>query len=171
MSDFIIKKDYCEILIKSKKFGDFRVLIDSCDVNKCKKFVWSISKCGNKKTSSKTLFYATNKKAGLLHRFLTKCQKGKEVDHIDGDTLNNRRSNLRIVTSSQNKMNKGRQANNKSGYVGVIWVSSISRWMAYIKINKNRKTIGYYDTVDGAVAARKREEEKLFGEYRKTNER
>lgn len=56
----------------------------------------------------------------LLHRFLTKAKKGEYVDHINGNTLDNRKENLRIASNSQNLGNRGKQKDNTSGYKGVV---------------------------------------------------
>jgi len=55
-----------------------------------------------------------------LHRAIMNAQKGQIVDHIDNNTLNNQRSNLRLCTTSQNNMNRGMQTTNTTGYKGVF---------------------------------------------------
>lgn len=92
--------------------------------------------------------------------------KGMEVDHIDTDGLNNRYSNLRVVTSSQNQMNKPKQANNKSGVTGVSWAKRESKWYACITVDGKQISLGYHKNKEDAIKARKAAELKYFGEYR-----
>ena len=76
-----------------------------------------------------------------------------EVDHIDGDCTNDRLSNLRIATSSQNKRNIGVSSANKSGYKGVFRIEKLGKWAAQIRINKKSTHIGVYETPELAHAA------------------
>jgi len=77
-----------------------------------------------------------------------------EIDHIDGDRLNNRISNLRAVTRLENLRNQARQKNNTSGVTGVVWRKDRAKWQSSIKVNWRRKHLGYFDSFDDAVAAR-----------------
>ena len=81
-----------------------------------------------------------------------------QIDHVDGNRLNNRIENLRNVTGQQNQQNMKRCSRNKSGVTGVSWNKAKNRWDA--KITHNRKTtlIGRFINLDDAVAARKQEE-------------
>ena len=78
-----------------------------------------------------------------------------EIDHIDGNRANNRLSNLRHVSCTENRHNIGRSRRNKSGVMGVFWEESRGKWKAYIRINNVQDNIGRYDTFEEAVAARK----------------
>ncbi len=94
-----------------------------------------------------------------------------QVDHIDGDPTNNIRSNLRIVNASDNGKNKKPYRNNKTGVSGVTQLSN-NKWRARINIEKNtRIDLGCFDTKEEAVAARKKAEEKYYGEYSYNNSR
>lgn len=89
-----------------------------------------------------------------------------QVDHIKTEQKNNnRKNNLRIATPSQNGMNKKTYSNNTSGYTGVYWNKSRSRWTAYISINKKFVCLGFYKNKEDAIKARKEAEEKYYGEY------
>ena len=76
------------------------------------------------------------------------------IDHINGNRLDNRIENLRDVTRQQNSWNlqKARR-NNKSGYLGVDWKPERSKWRAQIRIDGNKKLIGYFTTAEEASAA------------------
>ena len=104
----------------------------------------------------KGIIYAVGGKKGkiiLLHRFIMEAQPGEEVDHINGDGLDNRRSNLRLCTHAENQHNRGKQKNNKSGYKGVSLTSGGKRYTALIKANGIQHRLGYFtDPVDAARA-------------------
>lgn len=90
-----------------------------------------------------------------LHRYITGAPDGVQVDHINGDKLDNRSDNLRLCTNAQNSMNKGLSLSNKSGYKGVHRVAN-GKWCAQITVDYKCKTIGYYDNPhDAAIAYNK----------------
>lgn len=84
------------------------------------------------------------------------------IDHIDGDTSNNKLSNLRVVTTQENGQNRKLGKNNKSGVVGVDWSARKRKWCARIKVGEQRKYIGYFDDINAAAAARKNAE-RVYG--------
>lgn len=105
------------------------------------------------------------KKKIFLHHFILSVKKGFEVDHINRNPLDNRRCNLRYVTTSQNQMNKKMQTNNTSGFRGVSWNKYHKKWQAMIKINKKHIHIGFYKKIDDAATAYQKRAKELFGEY------
>jgi hypothetical protein len=162
-NEYRILKNYAEIIIISETHGIFNVKIDLKDVEKVKKILWSINALGRK--NGKKEFYAVNNKYGLLHRYLLDAQKGVFVDHKDGNTLDCRRKNIRLLTRHQNNMNKGIYNNNSSGHVGIIWYKKTKKWMAFIKINKIQINLGYFEKIEDAIEARRLAEIKYFGKY------
>lgn len=88
-----------------------------------------------------------------------------QIDHINGIKDDNRLSNLRESTHSENAMNRGVQKNNTSGYKGVSYVKKIMKWQAVIKINKKQKFIGHFDTPYLAHLAYKEASEKTHGTF------
>lgn len=83
-----------------------------------------------------------------LSRYLTNCPTNKVVDHINHNTLDNRKNNLRICTNYENNINK---TNNTSGCVGVSWDKNRNKWHVTFK----RKNIGRFSSFEDAVKARK----------------
>jgi hypothetical protein len=81
-----------------------------------------------------------------------------EIDHINGDKLDNRIANLRDVTREENLHNQPRRVTNTSGVTGVFWNARSKNWRAYICINSRLTHIGYFKNFDDAVAARKEAE-------------
>lgn len=98
----------------------------------------------------------------LAHRLAWLIYYGKEpdgqIDHIDGDGLNNAIKNLREVTNQGNARNQKLRSNNKSGVCGVIWFKPASLWRAQIKVNGKYKYLGYFKDFNDAVDARKKAE-------------
>jgi hypothetical protein len=76
-----------------------------------------------------------------------------DVDHIDGDGLNNRRSNLRAVTRQQNTRNMHRGRGGTSRFSGVSWYKSRSRWKSYIGIDGKQRCLGYFSNEEEAARA------------------
>lgn len=102
-----------------------------------------------------------------LHGFLMAAPKGTHVDHVNGDKLDNRRSNLRVVTPQINQVNRRRlNRNNKSGVRGVqrVAVSAVKPWRAQITVNRRNLHLGLFATEQEAVAARRAAEREHFGE-------
>jgi hypothetical protein len=85
-----------------------------------------------------------------------------EIDHIDGDSLNNRINNLRDVPGLINRQNiRGPHADSLTGVQGVSWVKAKCRWRASITVNRRARCIGLYDTIDEAHAAYVAEKRRL----------
>lgn len=82
-----------------------------------------------------------------LHRFILNATKGSIIDHINKDTFDNRRVNLRFVTTSQNQNNRAARKNSTSIYKGVFLNKKTKKWVAQIK-PKNKKIIhlGVFNT-------------------------
>lgn len=94
------------------------------------------------------------KKRIYLHRWILGAPEHMEVDHIDGNGLNNRRDNLRLVTHTQNMLNWHGETVSKSGYRGVRKVKAGTGWSAYAKGNRNQISLGTYETAVLAACAR-----------------
>jgi len=84
------------------------------------------------------------------------------VDHVNGDRCDNRWVNLRNVDRCENMKNKRIGSNNTSGTLGVTWFPQTGQWRVRINVNGERISLGLFDTLDEAVAARKGAE-KAFG--------
>lgn len=107
------------------------------------------------------------KQVVYLHREILGLEQGTSghVDHINGDKLDNRRSNLRHDSVSRNQINRRQQSNNKSGHRGVYWSKDRDLWVAQIKPKgQPTKFLGHFHELDKAVEARKAGELRYFGE-------
>ena len=102
-----------------------------------------------------------------LHRALLAAPKGLEVDHINGDKLDNRRSNLRLATRKENGRNQKLNARNKTGIAGVT-IDKNGRFWARLKFEGRQLELGRHCRIEDAAAARAAAEVKYFGEFRRT---
>lgn len=106
-----------------------------------------------------------------MHRVILNVQDSKQqVDHVDGNGLNNIRSNLRVCTASQNQQNRySKLSNTTSKYKGVCWAKADRVWVAYIKLQYKNLRIGSFNTEIEAAHAYDAKAIELFGEYAHTN--
>lgn len=157
-NEIIVKNDYAELKLynkNGKQIGLTKIDID--DIKRVSKFKWSLwSKNGYVKCSMTRKF---------LHRFILDYNGDLEIDHINHDPLDNRKSNLRISTHADNSKNMSLPSNNKTGVIGVIWDKERNKWRAEIQHNNKREYIGRYNKKYDAIKQRLIYEKKYFGEY------
>lgn len=118
--------------------------VDDDDYEALSKFKWQA------KNPRKDTYYAARsirlsngrQKTVGMHRIITNCPDGYDVDHIDGDGLNNCKSNLRVVTRRQNLQN--RHDKTTSGHVGVSFDRAEGKWTAYIRIKNKMTRLGRF---------------------------
>lgn len=161
-NEVILHEDYAEIKIHNTKLDNIALIkIDIEDIEKIKGVRW--------KLSTGRLQYARNNKKGLLHRYVLGVEIGEDivVDHINGDTFDCRKSNLRICTQAENVKNTSLNTNNTSGVTGVSWCKREQKWRAYINYNNSGKTtsLGYFNKFEDAVKARQKAEIEEYGEF------
>lgn len=101
-----------------------------------------------------------------LHTFLTGLPF---TDHANGDGLDNRRSNLRAATPSQNSANQRRSSRNTSGYKGVGWYARTSRWRAYLGTGGKQHHLGYFGSPEAAARAYDAAARAQWGEFARVN--
>ena len=134
--------------------------VDDEDFEKVSRFQWVAD------VRDRIVYVARVSKKGepkRLHELILVAPPGLVVDHIDGNGLNNRRSNLRVVTNSVNIHNRhGLSRRNTSSFTGVgrhvIHGKWDGLWYSRIMINRKSKSLGYYKTLGEAVEARKKGE-------------
>lgn len=135
------------------------------DLEDIKYYIQGLSVCTKPDGYKTVVFTAGPNKGKLLCRVILDCPQDLEIDHIDGNTLNNQRSNLRFATSQQNKFNRATSLDSK----GVIRHGS--GWRAVITHNYKRMYLGTYCTKQAALAAYKTKADELFGEFAAHNSR
>lgn len=122
-------------------------IVDDDDFEYLNQWKWTLCK---KAYATATM----NGKRVYLHRFIINCPKDKQVDHINGNTFDNQRVNLRICTPRENSWNRRKAKNNTSGFIGVVWRKETEKWRAWIRINdKSNTTLGYFDSPQEAARA------------------
>lgn len=106
-----------------------------------------------------------------MHRVIAGALDGEEVDHKDGDKLNNTRGNLRRCTPTQNRRNRTVRRDNTSGYKGVFYnpKRTAHPWQAYIGTRENRESLGSYATAEEAAEAYNRAAIARHGEFARLN--
>lgn len=131
------------------------VLVDREDLFLLSHFRWVVTRPDGKKPYVMTTDPTDGTRRTLyMHRLLTNAPKGMEVDHINGDGLDNRRANLRLATRTENCRNRGKQVTGSSRFVGVSWHKHRQRWWAYIWVgNGIRKSLGYHHDEESAARA------------------
>lgn len=168
-----------QLKLKGKHGNGKFALLDDEDYEYINKFSWICSKNKHnfylaRQGNKNDLCAGMYKKTIFMHRVILNQLKGTIVDHIDGNGLNNQKSNLRIVTPSQNMMNRRKNKNTASDYKGVSLNKRKLRgkpysWMSTISINNKKMTIGRYDSQIEAAKAYDKKAKELFGEFAKLN--
>jgi hypothetical protein len=159
--DLTPNADVAEI-VTSK--GD-RILIDAVNLEVLSEFSWRLNQNGYAITGAKD----TNGRGGsrkiLMHRLLAGLERGdaREVDHINGNRIDNRMSNLRICTHGQNTLNRAKQPNTKSGLKGVSEFHG--RWQARIARDGTLISLGTFATPEEAHAAYCEAADVIHGEF------
>jgi hypothetical protein len=134
------------------------VMVDDDDYEFLSQFSWQVDK-------HNSVNFHNKNGSTLMHRIIMKAKPHQEIDHIDGNRLNNQKSNLRFATSSQNKINRGSRCDCKSGYKGVSWHNQRNKWTARIMVNKKYLSLGLHDDLLDAVKAYNDYAKKYFGEF------
>lgn len=108
----------------------------------------------------------------MLHRLILGLRKGdaRQVDHIDRNPLNNRRSNLRVVTPAENNQNRGGWRNSSSKYKGVSWDKYHNSWKAAIGVGGIQRNLGRYKVEEDAARAYNKAVLKFCDEHAFINE-
>jgi hypothetical protein len=144
--------------------------VDAGDLPRLTEFHWMASGTrGSEYAVKKRRIGGGKTKITLMHRFILDAPPGSEVDHINGNRLDNRRCNLRLCTHAENMQNVGPKADNTSGLKGVRRSRDGKRWVAYIKDLGKQKHLGTFDTPDKAARAYDEHAVRAFGRFARLN--
>lgn len=143
-------------------------------------YAWASTKRWFKlKTSNKRLYASRNewisgvprRKANhtiIMHREIMGTPDGMETDHINGNGLDNRKSNLRICTKSRNMHNQ-QKTRGSSRYKGVYWNKHAHKWHSSVTLGKQRFYLGIYNSEEDAALAYNNKAKEIFGEFARLN--
>ncbi len=159
----VVQGKNCIVIPMSK---GFKSLIDIENFDVVKNFIWFPHKIGNNFYAKAQVTRNGITKRYLLHQIVF---GNKGIDHINGDSLDNRKCNLRLANHSQNSMNAKKRFNCSSIYKGVSFKKDKKKWSSIIGKDSKRKLIGYFKTELEASIAYDREAIKLFGEFARLN--
>lgn len=167
-----------ELSRKSIKSEKFYAIVDDEDFEYLNTFRWSLTynKAGNKYATchDKTKKTKCGKYSAKIkmHRMILKLTDSKILcDHIDGDGLNNQKSNLRIANRTQNARNRSANKNSSSKYIGVSAHTQHgkTKWCARIQKGEKQKYLGIFETQQEAAIAYDNAAKILYGEFAKIN--
>lgn len=150
-NEYKIKGDITEFYIKNRKGKIYTVIIDTINLKKINFKSWQIS------LPKKYINTKINKKGIYLHRFLLNAKDGNIVDHINRNPLDNRISNLRFCSVTENNRNRK--------FKGYSLDTSRNKYIVSLKINGHTKYIGRFNTVKEAIKARIKAEKLYYKEF------
>jgi hypothetical protein len=142
-------------------------IVDADDFDRLSQYSWHL----NGGYAFRDILGSKPKKSILMHREVLSVSKDMEIDHINGNKLDNRKSNLRATTHAQNQWNRGKQKNNTSGFKGVFWKDDHKKWLARIGVNKKMISLGYYSDSQEASRAYDDAAVRYHGRYARLNSR
>jgi len=153
---FVIAGDITIIFLKTILGESYETIIETDDIERVMEFprTW----CAAKRE------YDSRVTVSGLYKWLMNPPNGMQVDHINRNPLDNRRSNLRICTPAENYRNRSTNSNNTSGTTGVTM--NQGKWVAVIGVGGKNKYLGTFKNIKDAIAVRKEAEFKYFGEFR-----
>lgn len=133
-------------------------LVDDDDFDELNKVKWSFDgQYAQRKVENKTI---------RMHRVIL---DSPQVDHIDGNRLNNQRANLRVCNHKQNQRNRKKNKKMSSKYKGVSWHKQTEKWRARIQTDDGAVHLGLFDSEIDAAQAYDEAAKEHFGEFARTN--
>jgi len=141
-------------------------LVDDADFAELSRFSWYLS---DKGYAVRNADVDGGKRPIRMHRVLLGAPDGVDVDHIDGNRLNNTRGNLRLCERRQNLMNSRKRTATTSKFKGVYWLAANRKWRAKINIEGKSKHLGCFAAEEDAARAYDQAAKTYFGEFARTN--
>lgn len=150
-------KVHGDILVITTSKG-VEIIADADDLEKLNKYSWCISKTGYPVAN-------INHKVTKIHRYILGLTDSSIiVDHKNRNPFDNRKTNLRICTTTDNARNKSVSKKSKSGHIGIRKTPN-NRYNVRITCNRKEIHVGNFKTLDEAIAARKAAEDRYHGKF------
>jgi hypothetical protein len=145
----------------------YEAVIDAADVPLVEPYNWKAKPAFNRIYAYSSKWDSVNKRKVevIMHRIINGTPAGYATDHIDLDTLNNRRSNLRTATNLENARNKAISPHNTTGYKGVAWDKRIKKWIARIRDGQRQRHLGVFSSPLEAYAAYCQAAKEIHGNF------
>ena len=151
-------------------------LVDECDYEYLMQWKWQFAQAKHQRSG----YVVHSQKVGLgrwcklqMHRVVAAriglVIGNQQIDHVDGDGLNNCRNNLRVASQSQNRANLRQYQNNTSGFKGVVWDRCRRKWVAKLQVAGRDYNCGGFENPRDAARAYNEAALKHFGEFAKLN--
>jgi hypothetical protein len=153
-----------KIDISTPKYPNTFTIVDDEDYDKTVKLHWYATRCAKSIYAQSTSLWKTYKHL-TMHRFIMNAQKGQEVDHVNHNTLDNRRCNLRLCSHIQNMQNMKPYEKAASEYKGVTWDKERKKWRAKLCIGRKQVFSFRYNSEIDAAKAFDRKAKELYGEF------
>lgn len=140
-------------------------IIDKEDFSRVSKHKWYLDDWGYARRNKKFKDGTADSDPLRMHRFVLKTKSKLVVDHMNGNKLDNRKTNLRLCTVAQNNFGRGIKKDNTSGCKGVHFNKPTGKWMARISAYGKRKYLGLFKTKELAYSAYKEVSKELHGDF------
>lgn len=158
----------CGIAVKIPISGGHFATVDAEDFERISAFKWKASVRVKKDGTIAKVYAQRSRRDGgspMMHRSIIEYNGPMQVDHINGDGLDNRRCNLRLCSRSENMANQEIGIGNTSGRKGVTWHKRDAVWQAQLKVNGKMLYLGSFPDLDQAKAAYDRAAREAFGQF------
>ena len=144
-------------------------LVDANNFNSLSKHSWYLTSHGYAARKTWKKEAGRSSKLIYMHREIVFVTQEQEIDHINGNKLDNRRKNLRLCTSSQNRVNCGLRVTNKTGYKGVVYHKTHKVFVANIWVDYKQLYVGCSKDPENAARKYDAAARKYYGEFAVTN--
>lgn len=141
----------------------FTIRLDDEDMHLLGEYTWRAHWTGQRHYAARKTDVGGKTKTIYLHRLIVAAPPGLQVDHRDGDTLNNTRANLRLVTAAQNQQNRrGAQRNSRTGVRNVVYRPDRDRYYVKTRLNGRVRYWGSFASLDDAANAAREARQQVF---------
>jgi hypothetical protein len=148
----------------------YHALLDDEDFARVAAYSWHVAKRRGRRYAVANVGRGAAKTTVYLHRLVLDAPPGVEVDHRDGEGLNNTRANLRACTHTENMCNAQPRRGGSSRYKGVFWCATRGRWLARVKLSGRTRQVGTFTSERAAALAYNAAARALHGEFARLND-